>query len=171
MYLVGPLEYEKDAFYSPTYKWVSCGTDPKHDGQVCYEICYGGNCYFVSDADGRVGLYVSLVDEREKKIDELAEYDDSTVSAIFGVVADCVKGAGGAGVLYGLFTIAVTDPEPITKTLAAGATAVGTIIVCGNSIYDGIKRHNGKERVLQNLEAATYTAIDIFLDIEKNPLE
>jgi len=170
-YLYGPIEYEKDAFYSPTYKWVSCGGDPEYTNHTCFEICYGGNCYFVSDKDSRISLYISLVKHREEKIDELEGFDRDTVDVIFDVVADCLEGAGAGIVIYSLYGIAVADPEPASKTIVTLISALATVAVCGKSIWGVFSQSNEKKVLLADIVSSTVTAIDIFIDIEKYPLE
>jgi hypothetical protein len=171
VYLLGPIEYEKDAFYSPTYKWVSCGGDPKYLNHTCYEICYGGNCYFVSDIDSRVSLYISLVDDREEKIDELGELDRDTVDVIFDVVTDCLEGAGAGVVIYSLFGIAVADPEPVSKTIVSVLSALATVAICGKSIWGVFSQSADKKVIVSDIVTSTVTAIDLFIDIEKYPVE
>jgi len=166
VYEMGPIKYEKDAFYSPTYRWVSCGGDPKHAGYVCYEICYGGNCFFVSDSDGRVGLYVSLVEEREKKIDELEELNRIRWPDVLKAGGDCLKAAGG-GILIYTFYFAAASPEPTSKGIATLITAIGGGIICGGSLYNAFFPEGEKDEITKDIDAATITAIDVFLDIEK----
>lgn len=169
-YLHGPVEYEKGAFYSPTYKWVSCGAYPKYTNQTCYELCYGGKCYFVSDKDSRVSLYISLVDERENRIGDLENLKNERWSRVLKTTGDCIK-AGGSGVLVFTFYVALADPEPTSKGIATILTAVGAGIVCGGTIWGAISKEGEKKLIINDIDSATITAIDIFLDIEKYPSE
>lgn len=149
---------------------MSCGADSKYANQVCYEICYAGKCYFVSDKDGRVKLFISLVQERENRIDDLEILKDGRWPRILKTTGDCIK-AGGSGVLVVTFYVAVADPEPASKGIATILTAVGAGIVCGGTIWEAISRESEKKPIINDIHSATMTAIDIFFDIGKYPSE
>jgi hypothetical protein len=165
------VELEKGALYSPTYKWVSCRGIEDYEGHTCYEVCYGGKCFFVSDKDSRVSLYVDLVKERETKIGELEILDRNTFDVIADIVGDCLEGTAGGLVIYSLFSVAVADPEPVTKGFVTGLTAVGTIAYCGKSIWNGFSQKADKDDIIEDINEATTTAIGILLDLEKYPPE
>lgn len=162
---------EKDAVYSPTYELVSCGGAPEHQNQICYQICYGGSCLFVSDKDHRVGLYVSLVDDREENLDVLESLDRDFVDALFAILGDCTEAAVKSSIVYGLFTVAVADPEPLSKSAVSALAAGSAIFLCGKSLWNQVSKKADKMEVIEDIKESTDTAIEILLDIEKYPSE
>ena len=65
----------------------------------------------------------------------------------------------------------VSDPEPITKTIAGILTGFGATFVCGGSIWNDINQQKANDIIIMDIIEACEDAIFEFQDLKQNPPE
>lgn len=164
----GPNDLEKNAFFSSNYKRVSCG---QIDDGVCFELCYARICIVYGNDDDRVKRFIVKVEDREKLINEFNLAQLEVGPRIVKIFGDCFKAGGSGMIAYGLFIFFVSDPEPVTKTIAGFLTGFGAMFVCGGSIWNGINQQKANDIIVTDIIEASKEVIYEFQDLERNPPE
>ncbi len=160
------VDIEEGEFYSPTYEKVDCGSI---DDDLCFELCYAGQCFIYGNDDDRVQRYMDKVDDREDGIRELKILRAERGGAVFDAAGTCVQAGAGAGLAYAA-AVGLLNPEPLVSKVLGGIAAVGAGIVCGGSIYDawyveGLKQEQKFEEIIEDSQ----DAIAEFNDLKDNP--
>jgi len=160
------VSFEEGSIWSPTYERVDCGTI---DDDVCYELCYGGQCVIYGNDDDRVGLFVEKVEKRDEKIDDLALTRAERGDAFVDAFGTCV-GSGVAATTSAIAIIGLAAPEPTVSKWIGGIAAGGTIILCGGSIRNAIHTQKIKEHlIIDEIEDVSRDAIYEFQSLQRNP--
>ena len=124
---------ELESYYNPTYRRVACTILA---GEVCYELCYAGECHLYSGDDQRVLRFIDLVDQMRNEIDEYESMLRDLPPNIVRSVGECLSSAGiVGGAIAAIGVYAAGSPEPISKTVAAILGGIGVALVCGGSLW------------------------------------
>jgi hypothetical protein len=161
-----PVSTEEGAFYTPTYARVECGLI---EDDVCYELCYAGRCYVYGDDDGRVRLFVEALVERRQRIEDLHAERRAANGRIGTAIGTCF-GAAAGGYLVWAGIIAAADPEPVTKAIATGLTALGGIVLCGSSAYTAYTQNTDRiSDIEDDVRRLGQEAVGEFESLERHP--
>lgn len=160
------VSFEEGSIWSPTYERVECGAI---DDDVCFSLCYGGNCATYGNDDDRVTRFVDMVDKRDEKIIELEILRVEQGDAIIGVFGDCATAGAVAGVSV-VAIIGLTAPEPTVSKILGGLAGGAAVIICGGSIRsawhtEGAKQH----QKIEEIEDASRNAVYEFMSLHNNP--
>jgi hypothetical protein len=124
---------ELGSYYNPTYRRVACTILA---GDVCYELCYAGECHLYSSEDERVDLFIDAVDRMRQ---EMEDYEDALRDLppnILRTVGECLASAGVVGAALTAFGVyAAASPEPVSKTAVTIIGGIGVALVCGSSLW------------------------------------
>jgi hypothetical protein len=160
------ISIEEGSKWSPTYERVDCGII---DDDVCFELCYGGDCFIYGNDDDRVERFVDMVDKRNEKITELEILRVEQGDAIIDAFGDCATAGAAAGVSV-VAIIGLTAPEPTVSKILGGLAGGATVIICGGSIRsawhtEGIKQ----QKKIEEIEDASGDAVYEFQSLQRNP--
>ena len=160
------ISIEEGSKWSPTYERVDCGII---EDDVCFELCYGGDCFIYGNDDDRVERFVDMVDKRNEKITELEILRVEQGDAIIDAFGDCATAGAAAGILV-VAIIGLTAPEPTVSKILGGLAGGATVIICGGSIRsawhtEGIKQ----QKKIEEIEDASRDAVYEFQSLQRNP--
>lgn len=162
------ISIEEGSEWSPTYERVDCGII---DDVVCFELCYGGDCFIYGNDDDRVERFVDMVEKREEKIEQLEILRKEQGGAIIDALGSCLD----TGAKVGVATVAIlgiTAPEPLVSKILGGIAAGATTIVCGGKIYSAWQVEGHKQEVMiEEIYDASRDAIFEFQNLQLNPPE
>jgi len=159
------VSIEEGSFYSPTYEKADCGSI---DDDICFELCYAGQCAVYGNDDDRIARFIDKVDDRETGIRELELLRAERKGAVFGAFGTCVQAGAGAGLAYAA-AVGLLAPEPTVTKILGGIAALGAGIVCGAAVYDvwiveGLKQEIKIEEIIEDSQ----DAIAEFNDLQGN---
>lgn len=160
------VSIEEGSFYSPTYKKADCGAI---DDDLCFELCYAGQCAVYGNDDDRVTRFVDKVDDRETGIRELEILRAERGGAVFDAAGTCIQAGAGAGLAYAA-AVGLLSPEPTVSKILGGIAALGAGIVCGGAAYNAWRVEGLKQEIkIEEIIEDSQDAIAELNDLQDNP--
>jgi len=155
----------------PSYQRAACGSI---DDDICYEICYLGECFIYGDDDDRVKRYKDKVDEVKEGFAKLELARIGTGETIWETVGTCLKsigaGMGVGGVIAGI--VVVADPTGIIKGLAVGGAILSVLgggAICGGAVVGAGADKVAEEQIVDEIRIANEDAVFEFNDLKQDP--
>lgn len=160
------VSFEEGSIWTPTYERVGCGTI---DDDICFKLCYGGQCVIYGNDDDRVTRFVDMVDKRDEKITELEILHVERGDAIIDAFGDCVTAGSVAGVSV-VAIIGLTAPEPTISKILGGLAGGAAVIICGGSIRSAWHTEGVKQQFkIEEIEDASRNAVYEFMSLQNDP--